>query len=94
MNKLIEVLGISDNTQWGTILGCRATEWVNLSEDEIIAWFDNYKTLSFDDGSVVEFFQVCPYLACFGNGRGHAVLKLIAPPNINIATPTIAQLSY
>ena len=92
MSKQIEVLGISNDTQWGTILGCRATEWADMDDDEIVAWFEGQRKLYFDDGFVIEFFQVCPYWACFDSGKGHAVLKLAAPPDSRIITPAFARL--
>jgi len=94
MRKQVEVLGISENSNWGAVVGCHAPEWDGMDENEIFDWFGEFKKLSFENGAVLEFQKVTPCKAtCFGNGRGQAVLRLARPPIPGIMTPAIAQLS-
>jgi len=93
MNKLVEVLGISESSNWGAVAGCHAPEWDDMDETEILSWFEKFKILSFDNGVTIEFYHITPCKsACFGKGKGQAILRLTELPNINILTPAKAHL--
>ena len=93
MDKIIEVLEIKNDSNLGSIAGCRAAEWDGMDEDGISSWFEDCKKLTFENGATLEFSGIIPFATtCFGGGKGQAVLRLSKVPEIRISTPSIAYL--
>ena len=93
MKKTIEVLEIKNDSNLGLIVGCHTHEWDGMDESEISNWFEDHRTIAFADGTVMEFSRIIPFAsACFGGGKGQAILRLSESSVASVRTPAIAYL--